>query len=48
MDAPWKKLVAALAVLLVLAASFTLYTRPDFMVDVGNLMWSCIGVSPSR
>lgn len=29
------------AVLLVLAAVFFAYTRPDFMVTVANQIWAC-------
>ncbi len=29
------------AVLAVLAAVFMLYTRPDFVVDMANQLWSC-------
>jgi len=29
------------AVLVALAAVFMLYTRPDFLVDIGNQLWTC-------
>ncbi|MEI8327384.1 MAG: hypothetical protein WCH44_18860 [Betaproteobacteria bacterium] len=29
------------AVLLVLAAVFWSYTRPDFLVDLANQIWAC-------
>ncbi|MEZ7827832.1 MAG: hypothetical protein QMB72_00740 [Brachymonas denitrificans] len=37
-----------LLALLVLAVVFLLYARPDFMVDVSNLVWSCFGPAPGQ
>ncbi len=37
-----------LLALLVLAVVFLLYARPDFMVDVSNLVWSCFGTAPGQ
>ena len=31
-----------------LAVVFLLYARPDFMVDVSNLVWSCFGPAPGQ
>lgn len=45
---PWKTTLLAAAALLVLLAVFMLYTRPDFMVDVSNFMWSCFGSGPAQ
>lgn len=44
----WKPLLIWLLVLLALALVFLLYVRPDFMVDVNNLVWSCFGPLPGR
>ena len=36
-----KRLVGYAAAALVLAAVFTLYTRPEFMVNVADVIWAC-------
>ena len=36
-----KKLAAYGAAVAALAAVFALYTRPDMMVAVGDMVWSC-------
>lgn len=33
--------ILALAALAALAGVFLMYTRPDFMVDMANQLWSC-------
>ena len=43
-----KRLLLWLLALLALALVFLLYARPDFMVDVSNLVWSCFGPAPGR
>ena len=43
-----KRLLLWLLALLLLALVFLLYARPDFMVDVSNLVWSCFGPAPGR
>ena len=41
MKSPWRLWLVRLAVVVALAAVFMLYTRPDFMVDMANQLWSC-------
>lgn len=36
----WRLLWSTLA-MAALAAVFLMYTRPDFMVDMANQLWSC-------
>ncbi|MEO7106305.1 MAG: hypothetical protein ABIZ09_08035 [Rhodoferax sp.] len=36
-----KKILAGAIALVALASVFTLYTRPDFMVQMANQVWSC-------
>lgn len=38
---PVPRLVWSALVLVALAAVFLMYTRPDFMVDMANQLWSC-------
>lgn len=37
-----KRMLIRLAVLIALATVFALYTRPDFMVQMANQVWSCL------
>lgn len=43
MTARARRLTAYGLALLALGGVFSLYLRPDFMVDLGNLMWACFG-----
>jgi len=36
-----KHVLAWAAAVVVLAGVFTLYTRPDMMVSVGEMIWAC-------
>ena len=36
-----KKMLIGVTALVVLAAVFAMYTRPDFMVQMANQVWSC-------
>ena len=36
-----KHALAWAAAVAVLAAVFALYTRPDMMVTIGNMVWAC-------
>ncbi len=36
-----RRLLAGAAAVLVLLATLTLYTRPDFMVRLADQLWSC-------
>ena len=36
-----RKSLAWFAALLVLAAVFAMYTRPDFLVTLANQVWAC-------
>lgn len=38
---PVRRLVWSTLALVALAAVFLMYTRPDFMVDMANQLWSC-------
>lgn len=38
-----RRLAAYGAALLALGAVFSLYLRPDFMVDLSNMLWACFG-----
>lgn len=38
---PRGRLAIGAAVVALLAAVFLLYTRPDFMVQMANQLWSC-------
>jgi len=38
---PMRRLLWSALTLVALAAVFLMYTRPDFMVDVANQLWSC-------
>lgn len=40
-----KKALAWTGALLMLAGVFTLYTRPDVMVAVGDMLWACLPYS---
>ncbi len=42
---PVKLAWGALA-LVVLLATLLLYTRPDFMLAVNQLVWACFGLAP--
>ncbi|MCX8521299.1 MAG: hypothetical protein ORN28_07150 [Rhodoferax sp.] len=35
------RLVATLTAALILVAVFLLYTRPEFLLDMGNQVWGC-------
>jgi hypothetical protein len=35
------RLAAYAAAAVVLAGVFALYTRPELMVDIGNMVWAC-------
>ena len=37
-----KRILFGLAALIALATVFALYTRPDFMVQMANQVWSCL------
>ena len=41
----WRKTLVSgwpyVVVLTVLLAVFTLYTRPDFLVTLSNMLWAC-------
>jgi type II secretory pathway component PulM len=41
MTARLRKSLAWFAALLVLAAVFAMYTRPDFLVTLANQVWAC-------
>lgn len=41
MSIPARKLLAYAAAAVVLVAVFALYTRPQFMVNVADVIWSC-------
>lgn len=41
MSARARKLLAYAAAAAVLVAVFALYTRPQFMVNVADVIWSC-------
>ena len=36
-----KRMLIRLAAIVVLGTVFVLYTRPDFMVQMANQVWSC-------
>ncbi len=36
-----KRILFGLSALVALATVFALYTRPDFMVQMANQVWSC-------
>jgi len=38
---PSRQFVAGIAVTVVLAAVFMLYTQPDFLVQMANQLWAC-------
>lgn len=38
-----KKLLGYTGAVLVLAGVFALYTRPDMMVALGDMIWACFG-----
>jgi hypothetical protein len=41
MSLPVKKLLAYCAATAVLLAVFALYTRPEMMVALGDMLWAC-------
>jgi hypothetical protein len=38
---PVRRLLWSAVAVVALAAVFLMYTRPDFMVDMANQLWSC-------
>ena len=38
---PVRRLLWGAVAVVALAAVFLMYTRPDFMVDMANQLWSC-------
>jgi hypothetical protein len=38
---PSRQFFAGIAVTVVLAAVFMLYTQPDFLVQMANQLWAC-------
>ena len=45
MAARWKKLAGYAAALAVLGGVFALYTRPQTMVALSEMVWACFGSS---
>ncbi|HEX5805666.1 MAG TPA: hypothetical protein VFY31_04945 [Macromonas sp.] len=41
MTPPYRRLLLWSAMAVVLALVFTLYLRPDFVLDVANQIWGC-------